>query len=241
MDTKRFKRKVIDSIKLPAILILFLWLVHALQALSGMDFGYFGVYPRTIFGLRGVLFSPLIHGDWGHLLANTPPLFAMSAMILFFYRKVAIPSFTIIYVLSGLAVWGFGRQVFHIGASGVVYGLVAFVFFSGIFRRNLKSITLALIVLMYYGSMFLGILPGKEGVSWESHLLGALVGVLVAFLYRNNREDDEKRKRYSYEDDPKLLQQDYFLNRDIFDQTKKERELEERPKDSGGWWSNSTW
>jgi membrane associated rhomboid family serine protease len=239
MQTGTFKEKVIGSLKIPAYLILFLWLVQSLQFLSGIDFGFYGVYPRTFFGLRGILFSPLIHGDWGHLLANTPPLFAMSAMILFFYRKVAIPSFTLIYFLSGLAVWGFGRSVFHIGASGVVYGLVAFVFFSGIFRRNLKSIILSLIVLMYYGSMFLGILPGKEGVSWESHLLGAVVGIVIAFLYRNNVEDDEKPKRYAYEDDPKLLQKDFFLNRDIFDKTKGERSLEERPE-KRGWWSDHT-
>lgn len=238
MNKVNFKKKLVDSIRLPAILIGILWVIQGIQALLGFDFGYYGVYPRTIFGLRGVLFSPLIHGDWGHLIANTPPLFAMSAMVLFFYRKVAIPSFTLIYFLTGLAVWGFGRQVFHIGASGVVYGLVSFVFFSGIFRRNLKSIVLSLIVLMYYGSLFLGVLPGKEGVSWESHLLGAIVGVLIAFLYRNNLEDDEKPKRYTYEDDPKLLQEDFFLNRDIFDKTKEERQKERR---DGGWWSNNTW
>ncbi|HKK75379.1 MAG TPA: rhomboid family intramembrane serine protease [Saprospiraceae bacterium] len=239
MDKISFKKRLTDSIRIPVYLIAFLWLIHGLQALLGFDFGYYGVYPRTLFGLRGILFSPMIHGDWGHLLANTPPLFAMSAMILFFYRKVAIPSFTLIYLLSGLAVWGFGRQVFHIGASGVVYGLVAFVFFSGIFRRNLKSIVLALIVLMYYGSMFLGVLPGREGVSWESHLLGAVVGIIVAFLYRNNIEEDERPKRYAYEEDSNLLREDFFLKRDIFDKTKREREAEERR--DGDWWSNSSW
>lgn len=239
MDKISFKQRLLDSIRIPLYLVAILWLIHGIQVLLGFDFGYYGVYPRSIFGLRGILFSPLIHGDWGHLLANTPPLFAMCAMLLFFYRKVAIPSIAMIYLLSGLAVWGFGRQVFHIGASGVVYGLVAFVFFSGIFRRNLKSIVLALLVLMYYGSMFLGVLPGREGVSWESHLLGAVVGILVAFLYRNNMEEDELPKRYSYEQDPNLLREDFFLKRDIFDKTKKEREIEERR--DGDWWSNSSW
>jgi len=238
-ETASMRKHFYDSLRLPAYFIIGIWLIHALQYLSGFDFGYYGVYPRTFFGARGILFAPLIHGDWGHLLSNTPPLFAMSAMILFFYRKVAIPSMTIIYLLTGLAVWGFGRSVFHIGASGVVYGLVSFVAFSGLFRRNIKSIILALIVLMYYGGMFLGVLPGQEGISWESHLMGGIVGIIVAFLYRNNREDDEKPKRYSYEDDPKLLQEDYFLNRNIFDQTKQERQREERDP-SGGWWSNRT-
>lgn len=239
MSPKSFRQRAYDSLVLPAYLIIGLWAIHALQFISGIDFGYYGVYPRSVFGLRGILFGPLIHGDWGHLLANTPPLYAMSAVILFFYRRVAIPSFSLIYLLTGLAVWGFGRSVFHIGASGVVYGLVAFVFFSGIFRRNIKSIVLSLIVLMYYGSMFMGILPGQEGISWESHLMGGVVGIIVAFLYRNNREDDEKPKRYSYEDDPKLLRQDYFLQRDIFEQTRREREAQERGG-NGGWWSNRT-
>ncbi len=239
MEKTTFSQRLFDSIRLPIYAVAFLWIIHSIQAFTGLDFGYLGVYPRTIFGLKGILFSPLVHGDWGHLLANTPPLLALSAMILFFYRKVAIPSITLIYFLSGMAVWTFGRSVFHIGASGVIYGLVAFVFFSGLFRRNLKSIILALVVLMYYGSMFLGILPGQDGISWESHLLGAIVGIVIAFLYRNNVEDDERPKRYSYEDDPKLLQQDYFLNRDIFDQTKREKELEERKSDNG-WWSNSS-
>lgn len=228
-----------DSIRLPLTLIALLWLVHGLQFLFGIDFGYYGVYPRTMSGLRGILFAPLIHGDWGHLLSNTAPLFATSALIVFFYRKVAIPAFVLIYFLTGLSVWGFGRPVFHIGASGVVYGLVAFVFFSGIFRRNLKSIVLALIVLMYYGSMFLGVLPGREGISWESHLLGGIMGILIAFLYRNQLEDDERPRRYTYQDDPHLLQEDFFLKRDTFDRTKRERSADNDAP--GDWWSNSSW
>jgi membrane associated rhomboid family serine protease len=166
-------------------------------------------------------------------------MFATSALIVFFYRKVAVPAFALIYFLTGLAVWGFGRPVFHIGASGVVYGLVAFVFFSGIFRRNLKSIVLALIVLMYYGSMFLGVLPGREGISWESHLLGGIMGILIAYLYRNQLEDDERPRRYTYQDDPHLLKEDFFLKRDTFDQTRQERSADNDA--SGDWWSNNSW
>jgi membrane associated rhomboid family serine protease len=234
-----FRQRLSDSIRLPLTLIALLWLVHGLQFLFGIDFGYYGVYPRTISGLRGVLFAPLIHGDWGHLLSNTAPMFATSALIVFFYRKVAVPAFALIYFLTGLAVWGFGRPVFHIGASGVVYGLVAFVFFSGIFRRNLKSIVLALIVLMYYGSMFLGVLPGREGISWESHLLGGIMGILIAYLYRNQLEDDERPRRYTYQDDPHLLKEDFFLKRDTFDQTRQERSADNDA--SGDWWSNNSW
>lgn len=145
-------------------------------------------------------------------------------MLFYFYKRIAWQAFSMIYLLTGVAVWGLGRgDVVHVGASGVVYGLVAFVFWSGIFRRNIKSIILALIVLMYYGSMFVGIFPGKEGISWESHLLGALAGIFAAFWYKNKKENDEAPPRYSWEDEAPAQDDTFFLDRDVFEKTKAER------------------
>ena len=133
------QKKFRESMLLPLWLIAILWVIQLFQFLSGVDFGMYGVFPRESFGLRGILFSPLLHSGWPHLLSNTPPLFMLSAIVLFFYRRVAIKGFVMIYLLTGLAVWLFARDnAFHIGASGVVYGLVAFVFWNGLFRRNLK-------------------------------------------------------------------------------------------------------
>ena len=191
MEPKKPNR-FIQSLSLPIKFVALLWIIHLIQWFLQLKLGFLGVYPREISGLKGILFSPLLHGDFGHLISNTPPLLVLSTLIMFFYRRVAIPSFLMIYFLTGLAVWIFGRPVYHIGASGVIYGLVAFVFWNGIFRFNVKSIALALVVAFYYGSMFMGILPGQEGISWESHLLGGIVGIFVSFWYKNKIEVDEE-------------------------------------------------
>ncbi|HFA48651.1 MAG TPA: rhomboid family intramembrane serine protease [Bacteroidetes bacterium] len=216
------QKRIIDSLRLPVQLVALLWGVHFIQMVSGMDFGKFGVFPREVFGLRGILFSPLIHSGLPHLISNSAPLFVLSLMIVYFYPRVAKRSMLMIYFLTGLAVWIFARRVFHIGASGVVYGLVSFVFWMGIFRRSLKSIVLALIVTVLYSSYFLGILPNQEGISWESHLLGGLVGIFTAYWYKEEIETDEEEQRPVWEDEP--LDSKYFLERDIFEKTKAERE-----------------
>lgn len=234
--TENIKRsKIFTSFSTPLKFILVLWAIHLVQFLIGTKWGFLGVYPREVWGLKGIFFMPLIHGDWGHLISNTPPLFALSAMILFFYRKVALKSFAMIYVLSGLAVWLFARPVFHIGASGVVYGLVAFVFWNGIFRRNLKAIVLALIVVFYYGSMFAGIIPGQEGISWEGHLFGGLVGIFTSYWFKESIEKDEQRQTYSWENEIDHPQQ--FLDPDTFDKTKQERLGENEQNNFPNWFS----
>lgn len=211
---------------MPLQILAVMWIVHALQVFLGFDFGYLGVYPRAVIGLRGVFLSPFIHGDWQHLFSNSVPLGAMLFTILFFYRKVAYRAILVTTVLTGLAVWLFARPVFHIGASGVVYALVSFVFWSGIFRRNIKSIVLALIVVFLYSGLFWGILPNQEGISWESHLLGGIVGILVAWWYKSELESDEGRYVPSWEREPQEGEQ-FFLERDIFEQTKRERQRRE--------------
>ena len=233
------KQKFRESLLLPLWLIAILWAIQLFQSLTGTDFGVYGVFPRESFGLRGILFSPLIHSGWPHLLSNTPPLFMLSAIVLFFYRRIAIQGFIMIYLLTGMAVWLFARDnAFHIGASGVVYGLVAFVFWNGIFRRNLKSIVLALIVVFYYGSMFMGILHnGEANISWESHLLGALAGIFTSFWFKNVIEKDEERPAYSWEQEPEE-EGEYFLSRDAFEKTKQERQ---REKEEDDWFSTGTW
>lgn len=220
-------------------LVGILWIIQGLQWLLHAEWGIFGIYPREMFGLRGVVLAPLIHANFGHLLANTPPLFVLSAMVLFFYRRVAAPAMVMIYLLTGLAVWTFARPVFHIGASGVVYGLVAFVFWNGIFRRNIRAIALALIVVFYYGSMFMGILPGQDGISWESHLLGGLAGIFTAYWFKNSSEKEEIREPYSWEKEEQLPPGAFF-DPNVFDKTKAERRKEREDQDNEGWFRTHT-
>ncbi|MEO1257504.1 MAG: rhomboid family intramembrane serine protease [Bacteroidota bacterium] len=218
------KKRIINSLSIPLQFILLIWAIHFFQIITGLDFGRYGIFPRELFGLRGILFSPLIHSDLRHLLSNSAPMFLLSVMIVYFYPRVANRSMIMIYLLTGLSVWLLGRRVFHIGASGVVYGLVSFVFWMGIFRRSLKSIILALIVTILYSGYFLGILPNQEGISWESHLLGGIVGIFVAYWFKEQIEADEEPPPPSWANEDNG--QDYFLDRDIFEKTKAEREQE---------------
>jgi len=206
--------KFASSVKYTLIILLMLWSIHVFQWALGVHtlYLYGGVFPRSIDGLRGILLSPFLHGSFMHLISNSAPLAVLLVMILFFYRKIAWLSIFLIYLFSGIMVWLFARPVYHIGASGVIYGLVAFVFWSGIFVRNVKSIVLSLIVAILYSGMFLGVLPNEEGISWESHLLGGIVGIFVAWLFRESlRKMDPKP-----EPDPEPEEKSYFLDRDIF-------------------------
>ncbi len=191
----------------------------------------FGVYPRDISGLRGILLSPLIHADLRHLLSNTVPLFLLTVTLLAFYPRAGWRAFWLIYLLTGMAVWLFARPVYHIGASGVVYGLVAFIFWTGIFRRSLKAIVLTLIVTLLYSGYMAGILPNQEGISWESHLLGGLVGIFVAWWFRDMVEEDENDGTPEAEDAASHPQ--YFLPRDTFDRPKMRTR-----RGHSGWFSN---
>lgn len=217
------KKHLLESLYFPTCAILALWIVHFHQAIFEWDPGMYGIMSRRFWGLQGIFTGPLVHGSWGHLASNSVPLFVLLVLCTYFYRKVAMRAFWLIYVLTGVLVWLFARNVSHIGASGVVYGLVAFVFWNGIFRRSIRSIMLAGIVLLLYSGMFMGVLPDQEGVSWESHLIGSLVGILASYVFKGELEEDE----LDYKEDPfadeRNVERQYFLPRDAFDLTKAER------------------
>ena len=219
------EKRLLESVKLAAWPVGVIWLIHIIQQLGHFHWGRFGVFPREADGIPGIFLAPLLHGDFQHLLSNSVPLFFLTAMILFFYRRVAVVSFVMLYFITGLLVWLFARQVYHIGASGVVYAMVSFIFWNGIFRRNLKSIVLALVVTVMYSGYFAGIVPGREGISWESHLLGAMTGVVVSFVLRRNIEPDEIEHDPWENDD--YTPKDYFLDRDIFDRSREDRNRQE--------------
>lgn len=220
------RQHLLESLRFPLIAVAFLWLVHFWQTVDGFDPGAYGIMSRRLWGLRGIVTAPLVHGSWKHLISNTVPLFVTIFLSLYFYRKVAMRAFWLIYFLTGISVWLFARPVSHIGASGVIYGLVSFVFWNGIFRRSLRSIMLAAIVMLLYSSMFLGVLPDQEGISWESHLIGSLAGIFAAFLFKGELEDEEAEEAaHPFADDPDM-EKTYFFPSDIFEKTKAQRALE---------------
>lgn len=207
----------IRSVKTVLIILFVLWSIFILQYLLDIPtYQYGGLFPRSIDGLKGIFFSPLLHGSFMHLINNSAPLAVLTVMILYFYNKVAFESIVWLYLMTGVMVWLFARPVYHIGASGVVYAMVSFVFWAGIFVRNLRSIVLSLIVAVLYSGMFLGVLPNEEGISWESHLLGGVVGIFVAYILR------EKIKKHDPPEEPVWEEEEkkFFLDRDIFDQKK---------------------
>ena len=190
-------KKFITSLTIPVIFIISIWLIKTFELISGIELTGLGIYPREMFGLVGIITFPLIHADINHLMSNTLPILFLGTGIYYFYPDSSKKVIIIIYFLTGLLVWLFARSAFHIGASGIVYGLVTFFFFSGVLRRDKRAISLALIVTFLYGGLVWGILPIKEGMSWESHLFGSLWGIIFAFLFRKN----DKYKRYDWEDE----------------------------------------
>ena len=172
------------SILIPAALIIIIWMIYVSQTTFNLPFAHYGVLPRTIQGLAGILSAPLVHADFAHLISNTPALLILSIAVLYFYPDSSLKVLALIYLLTGVLVWLFARQVYHIGASGIIYGLLGFLFFSGVFRRDNRSIAIALLVTFIYGGLIWGVLPGMKGISWESHLFGGISGIIIAFVFR---------------------------------------------------------
>jgi membrane associated rhomboid family serine protease len=180
-----FKKFLLSTI-IPVIVIVLIWLAWLIELLFETDFTNLGIHPLAADGLPGILLSPFIHADIKHLFNNTLPLLFLSIALFFFYSELALRVFLLTWFFSGILVWIAGREAWHIGASGVVYGLASFLFFSGIIRKYFRLIALSLLIVFLYGSMVWGLFPGVyRNVSWESHMLGFFVGIALAVWYRN--------------------------------------------------------
>lgn len=175
-------------------------LIHGLGSALGLDLQRFGVHPRDAAGLAGIVAAPLLHGDFAHLMSNVLPLLVVGTAMLYLYPDASPVVLPAIYLGPGLAVWLFGRESIHIGASGLVYGLVAYVFVAGMIRRDRRAIAASMLVAFMYGALVWGVLPIKVEVSWETHLAAALIGVALAIALRGR--DIPPRKRYAWEDEP---------------------------------------
>lgn len=178
------ERKLITSAVLPAIVVLLLFSVYFLDQVFQLELFRFGILPRSISGLGGILASPFIHGDFDHVLNNAIPLFVLGWALMYFFPQIAGKVVVGSWLVSGFWVWVSARDSFHIGASGVVYGLAAFLFTSGLLRKQRTLMGLSLLVVFLYGSLLWGMFPLFPKVSWESHFWGAAAGVAMAYLYR---------------------------------------------------------
>jgi membrane associated rhomboid family serine protease len=197
---KETEKKIFKySLLFPVLIVGLFWIVKLTENIFNLNLTEFGILPLQLEGLRGILFSPFIHSNYDHLLSNSIPFLILGFALFYFYRNLAYRILFLIYILSGICVWLGGRDSYHIGASGIVYGLASFLFFSGVFRKDANLLTIGIIVIFLYGSMFWGIFPIKPEISWESHLWGAVSGVMLSLYYRHQ---GPVRPAASWENEP---------------------------------------
>ena len=207
-DTRRLRRSFILAMSFVAVL----WLIKLVEVMFDLNLVQYGVYPRRPNGLTGVLITPLLHGSWYHLFANTAPIAVLSTSLLYVYPRSAKIVIPVIYFGSSLGVWLFARSAYHIGASGLTFGFMFFLFIIGVLRWDRQAIALSLLVFFLYGSMIWGVFPGNPGISFESHFFGAFIGILLAFLLKRH-DPAPPEKKYSWENESDAVdEEDGFSN-----------------------------
>ena len=157
------------------------FVLQVINSLPGINLNGLGIYPRSIQGLIGILCAPFLHGSWWHFASNMVPFVVLSWLICQYSVKRFYNVFIFTACVGGLLVWIFGRSNIHVGLSGVIYGLWGFILCYGVIRRSLKSIIIAVVVAVLYSGFIWGVLPQRFHVSFESHLFGALSGILLGF------------------------------------------------------------
>lgn len=188
--------RLLTSIIYPLVFVLILWGVKIGELVFDVSFRNLGIFPLSLQGLPGILLAPLVHADFSHLISNSFPLLVLGSMLFYFYRQLAPAIFILSVLITGFWVWIMARDAWHIGASGLVYSLAAFLFTSGVIRRHPRLMALSLIVVFLYGGMVWGVFPLRDQVSWESHLMGMISGVILAIYFRQR---GPRRKLYSWE------------------------------------------
>lgn len=203
MDNKAERRKFLGSLVIPLILIALMWTVKIIEVSFGIDLGRYGVMPHTAKGLVGVFTLPFLHGSWEHLFSNSVPILVLGTALYYFYPTLANRVMLLTYLFSGLLTWCLGDPgSTHIGASALVYGLNLFLIASGFIRGNRTLIVISLIMVFLYGGFVWGMIPELavlQNISWEGHLSGAIIGVVLAFLLR--KEGPQKEVHHWDEDE----------------------------------------
>lgn len=189
--------------KISLSFVALIWFIQLLNSGLDLELERFGVRPRQLAGLPGILIAPLLHGGFAHIIANSMPLLILGTGMLHLYPNSALRVLPAVYLGPGIVVWLFAKGAIHVGASGLVYGLFSYIFVAGVIRRDRRAVAASLLVSFVYGASVWGVLPIEPGVSWETHLAAALIGLLLAIVLRHR--DIPPRLRYDWEveqDDP---------------------------------------
>ena len=189
----------------PFLFLIILWLIKGADIIFNLELNNWGLYPMQARGLIGIFTCPFLHADLAHLFANSIPLLVLGAFLFYFYKDIAWMILGLLYIITGIWVWVLARgNGAHIGASGIIYGLASFLFFSGIIRREKGLMVITLLVAFLYGGLIWGIFPQffpNQPISWESHLMGLLAGIVLAVYYRN-QGPQQKTWDWGDEDEP---------------------------------------
>lgn len=234
MEEKQERKKFLGSLILPLILVALMWLVKVVEVSTGVSFARWGVTPHTLHGLVGILTLPFLHADWEHLMSNSVPIIVLGTALYYCYPSLANRVMLVTYLASGLLTWCIGNpDTTHIGASALVYGLNLFLIVSGFIRGNRLLIVISLIMVFLYGSFVWGMIPELarlQNISWEGHLSGALVGVLLAFFFRKEGPQKEVYHWEDEEDDaPSASSDSDGLSGDVSAESADDTEQEEKP------------
>ena len=183
MKSHQEHKALSNYIIFPLLFVFMMWSVFWVEETFGYNFNKYGIYPRTVKGLRGILFSPFIHANFTHIFNNTIPLFVLSFFLFLHYKSITWKVLLWGWLLTGIGTWLLGRPSYHIGMSGINYMLVSFLFFSGVFSKYYRLMAVSLTVVFLYGSLVWLMFPIVDYISWEGHLSGFIAGLLLAFAY----------------------------------------------------------
>ena len=203
------QQKLTFRVFLPALLLVVsIVSTKIFEEYLGVRWAKHGVFPRSLEGVLGIITCPFIHGDWKHVFNNSVPLLVLGTSLRYFYKDISKEVFLWSWLMSGLWLWAIGRPSFHIGASGIVYALASFLFFSGLIRKHTRLMAVSFVVVFLYGSMVWGVFPIKEHISWEGHLSGGLAGIILAWWFRS---EGPPKQKYQYEIDEELEQNEVMI------------------------------
>lgn len=241
---KEEQHRFYSSLIFPGILVLLLWIIKLLEAGFHISLAEYGLLPQSIIGLRGIIFSPLLHADWAHLSANSVPLFLLTAGLFYYYGQKALTIFVLCWLVTGVWVWIFAVGTgTHIGASGVVYALATFHFTGGVLRREPRMMAFSLLVVFLYGGLVWGVVPDffpEKNISWESHLLGGLAGIIIAYAYRGEgpqrkiyQWDEDEENEIDYQGDSSITVEEYDKIDEAINSLEKESKELQNKKNQG--------